>query len=226
MPVSVVCFLRLIGALTLLAGAQPALAESTRQQWLTLTGDVELDANDSISANLIFRSRPDSFDLGQRFARLGFTHRVADDVSLTLNYAYVTTSVSGASDKVQHRLAQSVSFPLVQDVDARLQLEEAFGVTGSNDMGIRLRPRLRLQHGLDKEGRIELQLSDEVIFALNSTDFGQASGFTANRAVAAVHFDLGDHFGIMPGYTWQLVNRSAAPVRHDHILGLTLEAHY
>ena len=71
-----------------------------------------------------------------------------------------------------------------------------------------------------------MQLSDELIFALNDTDFGQIRGLTANRAGAAVHFDVGQHFGIMPGYTWQLVNRSGAPVRHDHILGLTLEAHY
>ncbi|MGC1470795.1 MAG: DUF2490 domain-containing protein [Sphingorhabdus sp.] len=215
-----------IGTTFLLTASQAAFADSTRQQWLTLTGDVELDAKDSVSAHLILRSQPDSLDLGQRFIRLGYRHDLADDVSLSLSYAHVTTEVSGGSDKVQHRLAQAIAFPLVRDVDARIQLEEVLGVSGSDDVGLRFRPRVRLRHGLDQAGNIELQLSDEMIFALNDTDFGQISGLTANRAGAAVHFDIGKHFGIMPGYTWQLVNRSGAPVRHDHILGLTLEAHY
>ena len=217
---------QLLGTISLFTFSQAAFAHSTRQQWLTLTGDVELDANDSISAHLILRSQPDSFDLGQRFVRLGYRHDLIDDISLSLSYAHVTTEIPGASDKVQHRLAQAIAFPLAQDVDARVQVEEVFGVTGSNDVGLRFRPRVRLRHGLDQEGKVELQLSDEIIFALNDTDFGQTSGLTANRAGAAVHFDVGQHFGIMPGYTWQLVNRSGAPVRHDHILGLTLEAHY
>lgn len=217
---------QLLGTLSLILASQTALADSTRQQWLTLTGDVELDANDSASAHLILRSQPDSFDLGQRFIRLGYRHDLTDDVSLSLSYAHVTTEISGGSDKVQHRLAQAIAFPLMQDVDARVQLEEVFGVTDSKDIGLRFRPRVRLRQGLDADGKVELQLSDELIFALNDTDFGQTSGLTANRAGAAVHFDVGQHFGIMPGYTWQLVNRSGAPVRHDHILGLTLEAHY
>ncbi|MFN3749471.1 MAG: hypothetical protein ACK4SJ_12380, partial [Sphingorhabdus sp.] len=62
-------FFKLFTTLALLVFAQQAMAESTRQQWLTLTGDVKIDANDSASANLILRSRPDSSDLGQRFIR-------------------------------------------------------------------------------------------------------------------------------------------------------------
>lgn len=217
---------QLSGFLTLLLASTTGRAESTRQQWLTLTGDVDLGEKDNLSANLILRSQPDSFDLGQRFIRLGYRHDLNDDVSLSLSYAHVTTEVSGGSDPVQHRLAQGISFPLVQEVDARVQLEEVFGVTGSNDVGVRFRPRVRWRHDLNQSGKVELQLSDELIFALNDTDFGQNRGLTANRAGAAVHFDVGDHFGIMPGYTWQLVNRSGAPTRNDHILGLTLEAHY
>lgn len=223
---SIRCLSRSLATIVLIAVTQPVSAESTRQQWLTLAGDLDLDGNDSVSAHLILRSQPDSFDLGQRFVRLGYRHDLNDDVSLLLSYAHVTAEVSGGSDKVQHRLAQGMSFALAQDVDARVQLEEVFGVTGSDDIGVRFRPRLRLRHELDRDGKVELQLSDELIFALNDTDFGQASGLTANRAGAAVHFDVGEHFGIMPGYTWQLVNRSGAPTRNDHILGLTLEAHY
>ena len=219
-------FFKLFTTLALLVFAQQAVAESTRQQWLTLTGDVKIDANDSASANLILRSRPDSSDLGQRFIRVGYTHRFDNGIGLALSYAHVTTKVDDARDQFQHRLSQSLSFPLLTDVETRLQLEEVFGVTGANDVGLRFRPRLRLRHALDQSGDIELQLSEEAIFALNDTDFGQNSGFTANRAGAAVHFDISEHFAIMPGYTWQLVNRSGAPVRNDHILGLTLEARY
>lgn len=223
---SITRFRQLSGLLVLLLASTSGQAESTRQQWLTITGDVDLGENDNLSANLILRSQPDSFDLGQRFIRLGYRHDLNDDVSLSLSYAHVTTEASGGSDPVQHRLAQGISFPLVREVDARVQIEEVIGVTGSNDVGVRFRPRVRWRHDLNQSGKVELQLSDELIFALNDTDFGQTSGLTANRAGAAVHFDVGDHFGIMPGYTWQLVNRSGGPTRNDHILGLTLEAHY
>lgn len=224
MPLRWFCLTVMFSAFAVVA--QPAQAEATRQQWLTLTGDVKLDEDDTLSANLILRSRPDSFEVGQRFLRLGYTHALNYDVSLTLNYAHVTTVVDGGSDLFQHRLAQSIAVKLLPHVDGRVQLEEVFGVTGSDYVGVRFRPRARLRQPLDADGEIELQLTEEAIFALNDTDFGQASGFTANRAGAAVHFDLGEHFAIMPGYTWQLINRSGAPVRNDHILGLTLEVHY
>jgi hypothetical protein len=221
--------LRFLIAVAAMMAALPVQADNNRQEWLTLTGDVKLDGNDSVSATVIFRSRPDSFDAGQRILRAGVTHRLNGGKSLSFAYTHVRGFVSTGPDTTQHRLSQSFAFPLGKfasgKLDARLQAEEA--VTESyDDIGIRLRPRLRWVRPLDKKNEVELQLSDEVIWSLNDTDYGQVSGFSANRAGAALHFGLGKHFGIAPGYTWQLVNRATGPNRNDHVLGLTLDAHF
>jgi hypothetical protein len=220
---------RFLIALIASTTAVPLQADNNRQEWLTLTGDVKIDYNDSVNATVILRSKPDSFDAGQRILRASIIHRLEYGKSLSLAYTHVRGFVSSGPDTTQHRISQSFALPLgnIADgkIDGRMQAEEAF-TESYDDIGIRLRPRVRWVRPLSKKADVELQLSDEVILSLNDTDYGQKSGFTANRATAAVRFGLGKHFGIAPGYTWQLVNRSNGPNRNDHVLGLTVDAHF
>lgn len=206
--------------------AVPAHAESDRQQWVTLTGDVALDKNDSLALTGIFRSKGDSFDLGQRLVRVGYNHKLKTGVTLNFAYTHVRNFIDGGPDPIQHRFSQSATVPLGKigggKLDARIQAEEVLA-QGADDLGLRLRPRLRWQVPLDSDGKVEAQFSNELIFGLNDTDYGQFAGLTANRASAGMHFSLSKHVGIAPGYIWQLVNRENAPSRNDHILSLTLD---
>ncbi len=204
-------------------------ADNNRQEWLNINGDVKLDDNDNLNATAVFRSRPDSFDVGQRLLRIGITHKIGGGKSVAIAYTHVTGFVAGGPNAVQHRGSESFTMPLAAwsegKLDGRFQAEEILA-DGSNDVGIRLRPRVRLVQNLGARKNAELQLSDELIWSINNTDFGQASGFTANRAGAAIRFAVDKHFGVAPGYTWQLVNRTVGPNRNDHILGLTLDARF
>lgn len=212
-------------AATLIIAPATAQADDNAQLWLTFAGGVKLDDNDSVTANIIYRSRPDKLEAGQRFLRAGLSHKFAGGASIGISYAHVQSFIENAPDGIQHRLGQSINLPLGKALDARVQAEEIFA-HGGDDIGIRARGRLRWVHSLNKNGDIDLQLSDELIISANDTDWGQNAGWTANRAAAAVHFRLGKHIGIAPSYTWQLINVSSGTNRNDHILGLTVDTHF
>lgn len=209
----------------LICAPAAAQADDNAQLWLTFAGDVKLGDNDSVTANIIYRSRPDKLEAGQRFLRAGLSHKFAGGASIGISYAHVQSFIEKAPDGIQHRLGQTLSLPLGKAFDARIQAEEIFA-HGSDDIGIRARGRLRWIQPLNKTGAIDLQLSDELIFSANDTDWGQNAGWTANRAAAAVHFRLGKYIGIAPGYTWQFINRSSGANRNDHIFGLTVDTHF
>lgn len=218
-----------IGLLAFLAMATPAKADDTAQYWWTLTGDVKLDDNDSLNASVIIRSKPDTLEPGQRFLRVGFNHRLKNGLNLNAGYAHVTTLVDGAANPVQHRLSQGIGMQVGKlvggAVDIRLQAEEII-IPGRREVGLRGRGRVRLIKPLNADGSIDVQFSDELIWSINSTDWGQKSGWTANRAGLALHFKLNNRIGLAPGYTWQLINRPTGPNRDDHVLGLTADVHF
>jgi hypothetical protein len=202
-----------------------AKADDDAQLWLVLTSDLKLDTNDSLTANIIYRSRPDELEAGQRILRAGLSHKINGVVSISATYSHVQTFQESAPDGIQHRFGQSIGLRLGNNIDTRLQAEEILDQRG-NDVGLRVRGRLRWVHPLTPAGDIDLQLSDELILSANDTDWGQNAGWTANRTSAAVHFKLTEHFGVAPSYTWQLVNRAVGANRNDHIFGLTLDTHF
>ena len=206
-------------------GMQPARAENTVQQWLTLTGDVRIDRNDNLYGVVVLRSAPDEFKLAQRIVQIGWRHRLPGKVTLIGTVAQYATFRTNAPARMEARLSQGIAVPVATlsggHLEARLLAEEIF-VSGSHDVGVRVRPRAKWTRALSDKA--DLQLTDEAIIALNGTDAGQVAGLVANRASVGVRFALSKHFGVLPYYTWQHVNRIAAADRDDHILGLTLDA--
>lgn len=212
-------------SLAMTIGMQPARAENTVQQWLTFTGDVRIDRNDSLYGVVVLRSAPDEFRLAQRIVQIGWRHQLPGKVTLIGGIAQYATFRTNASTRMEARLSQGVAMPIATisggRLEARLLAEEIF-VSGSHDVGVRARPRAKWTRALS--GKADLQLTEEAIFALNSTDAGQVAGLVANRASVGVRFAMSEHFGILPYYTWQHANRIGAEDRDDHILGLTIDA--
>jgi Protein of unknown function (DUF2490) len=219
----------LLGVMMLMTLSNPAQADDTMQYWWTVSGDVRLDDNDLLTGAVIIRSKPDTFEPGQRLLRATITHQLKSGMSVSAGYAHVTTLNNSGPNGVQHRMSQGIGVPIgsigASAVDLRLQAEEVF-IPGRREIGIRGRGRVRLLHKLDATGKVDLQLSDELIWSLNGTDWGQKSGWTANRAGVMLHVKLNKRIGIGPAYTWQLINRAANPNRNDHVLGLNADVHF
>jgi Protein of unknown function (DUF2490) len=212
-----------------LAFACPVMAEDDAQLWLTFVADIKVDNNDSITGTALLRSRPDSLDPGQRLLRIAFTHKINHGRSLSFSYTHVRNFIDTGPDRIEHRLSETFAFPIGGfaggKIDGRVQSEQNFD-NGFSDVGLRMRGRVRWSLPLTRNRYIQLQLSDEPIFAMNNTDYGQKSGLVANRASVGVHFDISKAIGIAPSYTWQLVNRQGRPDRNDHIAGLTIDTHF
>lgn len=214
-------------AAVLLAPAA-AQADSDAQYWLTLTGEMKADGNDTIYANAIFRSQPDEIDLGQRQLRIGLNHKFDSGVAVAVAYTHVRYYNDNTPDVVQHRLTQALILPIADiangRIEGRLQSEQIFPENA--ETGYRGRARIRWIKPLDAAKKIELTLSEELFWAFNNTAWGLDAGFNTNRAGATLRFKLNDHFGIAPQYIWQVANRTNREDRNDHVVGVVMDAKF
>lgn len=220
---------RLTGAVAAMvaAFATPAMAGDDVQLWATVAADAGIGDNTDLTLDLISRSRPDSIDTGQIFVRVGARHRVDEAIAAQVTYAWVRGVVDGGSDTTEHRVSETVSYRFPSRgawaFDARAGLEQRFQATGG-EIGWRARERVRVIRALAPS--FDAQASHELIFALNDTAWGQASGLTASRVSGALHVAINPHLGLAPGYSWQHLFRRNADDRNDHIVQMTVDAHF
>ncbi len=209
----------------LLPGA--AHASNDMQSWLTVAGKVDLDHKTEATLDVVLRSNSDSFDIGQSNVRVGVRRDIGSSVKLQLTYQLVDTVVSGASDRWEHRLGETLTRPLGHigpvALDGRVALEQRLLPSGG-EWGWRGRERLRAIYPLGHH--IDLQVSEETIVSLNSTAWGQRAGITATRTAVGVRFPLSPHWAVSPGYNWQHVFLRGAVDRDDHIAALTFDFRY
>lgn len=206
-----------------------AQAESDTQAWLVLAGDAKVADDTAITADLVLRSRSNSVDIAQSIARIGVRQNLGDGWSVQLTYGLVDSFIEGGSDRLEHRIGQTVAFPITTlgqvRIDGRAGLEERIAPANSGgELGWRARARLRASYPLDD--KTSLQVSEELIGSLNDTVWGQRSGLTAGRTSFGVRFKVADNIGISPAYNWQHVYVPGARISDSHIANLTIDAHF
>jgi hypothetical protein len=216
-----------LGVLACVFLVAPATASSDVQGWLIAAGDVRIADDTAITADVVLRSRPDRAELGQAIYRVGVRQRIAPDWTVQLTYGLVETPVEGGPDVFEHRLGQNLSHQFAPigrtRIDGRIGLEQRFPDAGGA-VGWRVRGRARAVQPLG--GGIDLNLSEELIGALNTTAWGQRSGLSASRTGAGLRFPVTPRFGIGPSYTWQHIFLAGRDDRNDHVLAVTLDAHF
>lgn len=217
---------KVVGMACALFAAQAAQASDV-QTWAVLAGKIDLDPKTEATLDIVARSNADSFDIGQANARIGVRRDLGDQWKIQATYQYVDTVVSGAPDRYEHRLGQTLSRPIgsigAVAFDARVVMEERFQPSGG-ELGWRARERLRASTPIAHN--IALQISEEAIASLNDTDWGQRAGLTATRLSAGVRFGLSNHWGVSPGYNWQHIFLRGEQDRNDHIAALTVDFRY
>lgn len=214
-------------ALTLLALGTPARAEDDAQFWLLSVGDVRVGPRTSLTYDAIVRSHPDRLDAGQVLLRGGVRRTLGASASVQFTYGWVRSIVDAGDDVTEHRLGETLAVGIGQAgavrVDGRVGAEQRLP-NGGGAVGWRLRGRMRAT--LPLSASADLQLSDEVIGALNDTSWGQRAGASANRLASSVHWRFSPRVGIAPGYTWQHIFRADAPDREDHVFSVTIDSHF
>ncbi len=207
--------------------SSPAMASSNVQGWIIVAGDVRISDDTAVTADIVLRSRPDRAELGQAIYRVGVRQQIAADWTVQVTYGLVETPTDGGPDGIEHRLGQNLSHQFGRigrvRIDGRIGLEQRFPDAGGT-IGWRIRGRARASHPLG--GGIDLNLSEEVIGALNTTTWGQRGGISAARTSAGLRIPVTPRFGISPSYTWQHIFLRQRADRNDHVLAVALDVHF
>ena len=206
--------------------AAPALAHtSDRQVWTStvLTGRFG-DNPWQWSLDVQARFSDDNNGLEQTSVRPSLGYRVREGLDLWVGYADITTH-RDENDIEEQRFWQQANYALGDvaggAVSGRTRLEQRFRNTG-DDAGWRLRQQFRYSNPIEGTP-LSVVLSNETLFTLNETDWGQRSGFDQNRAMVGVQWRVTDRVRIESGYLNQYSNGvSADRISHNLVLNTTV----
>jgi len=212
--------------------AAPANAtEDDFGAWAILTtgGPVSSDEKVVVAADLQFRFTEDAGQLGQILARTSVGYKVADDLTLSLGYAYIRTNPSGPGLTEENRIFQQAGFNIVKNdsvtVKGRSRFEQRFIEGPSSDVGLRFRQQVSIAVPLG-QGKTKLVGYTEPFININNTDFGANAGFDRWRNFVGVNFPITEKIAIEPGYLNQYVFRDGREDLSEHIVAVGLKTKF
>ena len=211
-----------LAALALPAGAHAATEDF--QTWNAVNFSTHIAQNVPVTLELSGRMVDDSGRLGVVIFRPAIGYKISDAVTVFVGYTHQKTINDGRADVDENRIHQQVNWRIGKigkaTVASRTRIEQRW-VAGARDMGWRVRERLQLQVPLKSKGA-NFVVSNELLFALNTTDWGARAGFDQMRNFVGVNFPLSKVVTLETGYQNRYQERRGAADRMDHIIPLTL----
>lgn len=217
-------------ALAWCAFAQPVLAHTSDSQfWSTATATGTIGEARawlwSIEGHARFSD--DNNGVEQTLFRPALGYRVRDGLDLWAGYARVTTH-RDEDDIEEERFWQQAHYDVAAvaggEVSGRTRLEQRFRESGG-DVGWRLRQHFRYSRPIEGAD-VSAFASNEVLWTLNETDWGQDGGFDQNRTALGVSWRVNDAVRIEGGYMIQYLNRVSGADRVSHNLVLNATARF
>jgi hypothetical protein len=194
------------------------------QTWNTINLSTHIAKDVPVTLELSGRMVDDSSRLGVAIFRPAIGYKFSDSVTVFLGYTHQKTINEGRADVDENRIHQQLNWRIGKigkaTLASRTRIEQRW-IKGANDMGWRLRERLQLQIPL-KPKKTNLVLSSEMLFALNSTDWGARAGFDQMRNFIGVNFPIGKGMTLETGYQNRYQERRGSADRMDHIIPITL----
>lgn len=218
-----------LAALAATIAATPAFAQQEDSQvWGTLAAKTMLDSRTELSFEVIGRGGDAAnglyeVELGGMLGR-----SIGHGIKIAAGYVRVPGYRNGNVTNIEDRLRQQIGADFGKlargALTGRIRLEERFRNTGT-DMGLRLRPLLRWTLPVAPGAKTKFVLQHESFITLNSTDWGQKSGYERMRNFAGITVPLAPKLDAEIGYLNQYsFGRGGARDKMDHVasLGLTL----
>ncbi len=216
-----VCLLSLLSA--------PACADTSDNQiWMSGTVSGKFEGTPSLlySFDTHARLRDEGERFGTRIYRPALGWKVSKTTELWSGYAFVDIETA-SSEAEEHRFFQQLNYKpgsfLGGSLSLRTRFEQRWRNTGG-DTGYRLRQQVRLSHPLE-DTPMSLVLSNEILFTVNDTDWGQSSGYDQNRLFGGLSYRLSEVVSLETGYMLNHVNG----LREDtanHVFSLSLAARF
>jgi Protein of unknown function (DUF2490) len=194
------------------------------QTWNGLNFSTHVAKNVPITLELNGRMVDDSSRLGVTVFRPAIGYKISDSVTVFLGYTHQKTINDGRADVNENRIHQQLNWRVGKigkaTLNLRARLEQRW-INGSSDMGWRVRERLQLQIPL-KPKKTNLVVSNELLFSLNTTNWGARAGFDQMRNFIGVNFPIGKGLTLETGYQNRYQVRRGSADRMDHIIPITL----
>lgn len=215
--------------LSLLFGAAPLflapVAAAENQIWTNIDLKTKPSKESRYEYGLTTEMRFDpTGNVGTLVLRPGVGYKVNDKLKVSGGYRFASSRRSGP-DQIEHRLWQQAAYDLFEagkfEFGGRTRLEQRWR-DGNGETGWRIRQQLSVEHPLDGTP-LTLGLSDEGIFGLNDTGWGNFEGLQENRAKAVVKWKAagaGWELGYMNQYK-NGINGRDDETNHHVVIGLS-----
>jgi hypothetical protein len=159
----------------------------------------------------------------QTLARGAIGVKISPKVTLYAGYTYTEIERPNARNSVEHRPHQQISWTigaaLGGTLTSRTRLEERW-FRGSQDVGFRLRQQLRLTVPFKKDD-VAVFAASEVLFHLNSTDWGARAGFDQLRTSIGLSLPLNKSVAVEAAYQPIYIKGNVVD-RLNHTIPVTL----
>lgn len=213
-------------ALPLAALATPAIAQEDPQIWGTLSGSTRIADKTEIQLEFIARAGDAAGGIYETEFGGTLSHEIAPGVRIAAGYVGVPNYRDGAVSSIEDRPRQQISASFRNiaggTLAVRARFEERFRNTG-NDMGVRMRPQVRWSVPIAGGSPTRFFVFHESYVNLNSTDWGQRSGYERWRNSLGLSTPLAKNLEVEAGYLNQLnFGRGGRRDRNDHVLTLAL----
>ena len=206
---------------------RPAIAriEEDAQVWSTITATGPVTGRLLVSGEVVARASNDQNRIyeAEMTAMLGY--RVSRSIDLLAGFTRVPSYHGGRPTTFENRFREQAMVELSHVAGGRIRarsLVEERTVQGKAGTGIRLRQQVKWLRPFHRKGRTALVLMHESFVSLNSTGWGQASGYNRMRNFVGISQRLATGVQAELGYLNQYDFRRNAPDRMAHAAVLTL----
>ena len=168
-----------------------------------------------------YRFQNADIDVTSVFVRPAIGYAVNPQVTLWAGYGWFATDASGIERIDEQRLWQDLVWRPALDTSLSVMLRtrmEQRWLDGGNDAGWRFRQLVRLEWPITANGKVALLGANEVLIALNDTDWGERSGLDQNRLFLGFAFRVAPRGYIDLAYLNLYVDRPLVEDVVNHLL--------
>jgi len=215
------------GALFLiLASGRAEAARDDSQVWTTANATVKLSDKWRLSQEFVGRFSDNRNGLYEIEAVTMLGYKPSKDITVAAGYVHNPQYSSGDFTVMEHRAREQVTFDNIAQIgrgklSARMRLEQRWR-EHADGTAWRMRPYVKFALPLTKNGKTNLNLSNETFINLENTSFQKADGIDRMRNAISISTPLSSKLGIEAGYLNQYGFVKNGEDTMDHVATVSL----
>ncbi len=219
-------FLSLACAAFVGAQADPAVADSDFQQWLTVSAKADLADSIAVQGEVVARFGDANGGLYELEKSLLLGYKLAGKVTVWAGYVHNPTYAAGAFVALERRAREQITIDNFAQagnasLSARIRLEQRWR-DGADGVGWRFRPYLKVSVPLGSKAAPTLNVTAEPFINLNTTGFQSTAGLDRLRSAVSLSVPVNQTVRVEAGYLNQHRFVRDGEDRGDHALTASL----